>query len=105
MPVAAPVVAAALGVPPALEPRLVGKVPMPPERPFDLGTIPSAATPVPGPGRIAHVLPPVRPAYAGLFYADPDVKRSRAGKHDPFDDLAPRKSVALRRTASDVGAH
>jgi rare lipoprotein A len=106
----APVVAAAIGVPPALAARHVTNVPMPPERPFDLGTIPSAATPVPGPvarapGPVAHVLPPVRPAYAGLFYADPDPKRVRAGKHDPFDDLAPRKSVVLRRTASDAGTH
>jgi rare lipoprotein A len=109
-PVAAPVVAAAIGLPTAVGARHVGNVPMPPERPFDLGTIPSAASPVPGPvargpGPVAHVLPPVRPAYAGLFYADPDAKRSRAGKHDPFDDLAPRKSVALRRTASDAGTH
>jgi rare lipoprotein A len=43
-------------------------VPLPPERPFDLGTIPSAATPV----KVSSVSPalmPARPAVAGLYYA------------------------------------
>jgi rare lipoprotein A len=51
----APIVVASLVPPPAMEPRAAG-VPLPPERPFDLGTIPNAATPVPGP--VARGLPP-----------------------------------------------
>jgi rare lipoprotein A len=78
-----------------MEPRAAG-VPLPPERPFDLGTIPNAATPVPGP--VARGLPPTRPTYAGLFYVAPE--RARAEKTDPFKDLAPQRSVPFKRAAS-----
>jgi rare lipoprotein A len=96
-PAAAPIVVAALGTPAAIESRPAG-VPLPPERPFDLGTIPNAATPVPGP--VARGLPPTRPTYAGLFYAAPDAGRARAEKADPFKDLAPQRSVPFKRAAS-----
>ena len=93
----APIVVASLVPPPAMEPRAAG-VPLPPERPFDLGTIPNAATPVPGP--VARGIPPTRPTYAGLFYAAPDAGRARAEKADPFKDLAPQRSVPFKRSAA-----
>jgi rare lipoprotein A len=43
-------------------------VPLPPERPFDLGTIPSAATSVAASRPVTAMLPPRRPAaFAGLY--------------------------------------
>jgi rare lipoprotein A len=74
-------------------------VPLPPERPFDLGTIPNAATPVPvaAPGPIASLAPlPPRRAVAGLFYADPEAPRTRFAKSDPFKDLKPQPFVPLK---------
>jgi rare lipoprotein A len=47
--------------------RVVGNVPLPPERPFDLGTIPHAGTPVAAAGSLPMVLPPARPIVAGLY--------------------------------------
>jgi rare lipoprotein A len=47
--------------------RLVGNVPLPPERPFDLGTIPQAATPARSAAVPQTVLPPSRPVLAGLY--------------------------------------
>jgi rare lipoprotein A len=46
-----------------------GHVPLPPERPFDLGTIPSAATPVPVASSISPAKALSRPVVAGLSYA------------------------------------
>jgi rare lipoprotein A len=44
-----------------------GSVPLPPERPFDLGTIPHAATPISVVGSVQPtMLPPMRPVVAGL---------------------------------------
>ena len=51
----------------------VGHVPLPPERPFDLGTIPGAGTPVRTSG--LAVTPPARPVVAGLYYAEPQPAR------------------------------
>jgi rare lipoprotein A len=47
--------------------------PLPPERPFDLGTIPSAATPI----RTSSVNgnPTSRPVVAGLYYTEPQAAR------------------------------
>jgi rare lipoprotein A len=45
------------------------RVPLPPERPFDLGTIPNAATPVAVVGSVETVRPPARPVLAGLYFA------------------------------------
>ena len=70
-------------------------MPLPPERPFDLGTIPNAATPVPV--AIAP-LPPARPVMAGLFYASPATAGARFARTDPFKDLKPQRFVALRAT-------
>jgi rare lipoprotein A len=103
-PRAAPIVvaSAALAAPIAVEARSAA-VPLPPERPFDLGTIPNAGTPVPGP--VARVLPPARPTYAGLFYAAPDAGHVRSAKSDPFKDLAPQRVVSLKRPVRDTTAH
>ncbi|HEY8383530.1 MAG TPA: septal ring lytic transglycosylase RlpA family protein [Microvirga sp.] len=49
--------------------RVAAGVPLPPERPFDLGTIPNAATPVPVAGTASGTLPPSRPVMAGLSFA------------------------------------
>jgi len=69
-------------------------VPLPPERPFDLGTIPNAATPV----RAAALVPtpPSRPVMAGLYYADPQGPKTRFAKADPFKDLKPQRFLPLR---------
>jgi rare lipoprotein A len=74
--------------------RLVAGVPLPPERPFDLGTIPNAATPV----RAASLVPapPSRPVLAALYYADPAAPRTRFAKSDPFKDLKPQAFVPLK---------
>jgi rare lipoprotein A len=81
----------------AVEPMVDGRpapgIPLPPERPFDLGTIPNAATPVP----VASLAPlPPRRAVAGLFYANPEAPRTRFAKSDPFKDLKPQAFVPLK---------
>ncbi|WP_230533076.1 septal ring lytic transglycosylase RlpA family protein [Microvirga roseola] len=53
---------------------VAANVPLPPERPFDLGTIPGAATPVAVSSLSPSVLPPSRPVLAGLYYASPEPK-------------------------------
>jgi len=58
---------------------LASNVPLPPERPFDLGTIPGAASPV---ARISSVAPGSRPVVASLYGTPADDARSgfqRAG--------------------------
>ena len=61
---------------PAIGGRMAAGVPLPPERPFDLGTIPNAATPVSG---AVAVVPPTRPVVAQLYYAPPSgAERFRA---------------------------
>lgn len=47
--------------------RMVGNVPLPPERPFDLGTIPQAATPARSAAVAQTLRPPARPVLAGLY--------------------------------------
>jgi rare lipoprotein A len=47
----------------------VAAVPLPPERPFDLGTVPNAATPIPLAGMATAARPASRPVVAGLSYA------------------------------------
>jgi rare lipoprotein A len=73
--------------------RTVAGVPLPPERPFDLGTIPNAGVPVPV---AAAPLPPARPVMAGLFYAPPTAPTARFAKFDPFQDLRPQRFIALK---------
>lgn len=50
---------------PATGGHILGNVPLPPERPFDLGTIPHAATPVASAGSLP--MAPARPVVAGLY--------------------------------------
>jgi rare lipoprotein A len=71
--------------------------PLPPERPFDLGTIPNAATPVSAAGSARSVLPPVRPVVAGLHFAPleaPQVGFDRARTFQKLhsQDLASQKA-------------
>ncbi len=87
----APVVVAAARAPLVGAPLV--NVPVPPERPFDLG-------PAPARGAVASVLPPSRPAYAALFYAEPTGPRARFArldpKADPFAGMRPQGFVPLR---------
>jgi rare lipoprotein A len=82
----------------AAEPASAGRpapgIPLPPERPFDLGTIPDAATPV----RAAALVPtpPSRPVLAGLYYADPQAPKTRFARSDPFKDLKSQAFVPLK---------
>jgi rare lipoprotein A len=71
-------------------------VPLPPERPLDLGTIPGAATPVRSRTTPVAQLPPQRSAQLGLFFADPSLPPSRLTKDDPFKDMKPQRFVALK---------
>lgn len=70
--------------------RAGGSVPLPPERPFDLGTIPSAATPVPVASLTA---PPSRPIMAGLYYTAPEAPKAGFQKSGSFRPLDQSKFV------------
>lgn len=63
-------------------------VPLPPERPFDLGTIPGAVAPV---GTLSSIAPAIRqasrPVVAGLYYASPETGRSGFQKSSSFTTL------------------
>jgi rare lipoprotein A len=77
--------------PRAESPRMVSNVPVPPERPYDLGRTAQAAEPV----RVAQARA-ARPAVAGLFFA-PDVREAASfRKDDPFAGLAAQRFVSLR---------
>jgi rare lipoprotein A len=67
--------------------RTVSGVPLPPERPFDLGTIPNAATPVRVVGTASQVLPPSRPVLAGLYFRAPEPMEARFVKQQAFQPL------------------
>ena len=66
---------------------MVSNVPLPPERPFDLGTIPGAATPVPTAGSAVPVRPPSRPIVAGLSYTAPEASPTGFQKSGSFSAL------------------
>jgi rare lipoprotein A len=66
---------------------LGGSVPLPPERPFDLGTIPGAATPVPVASLSSRPVPPSRPVLAGLYYAEPEAPKGGFQKTSSFTNL------------------
>jgi rare lipoprotein A len=69
-------------------------VPLPPERPFDLGTIPGAAASGMKVGSAApNVLPPARPMVAGLYYATPDSTHTGFQKGSGFNALDQSKFV------------
>ncbi|WP_281351914.1 septal ring lytic transglycosylase RlpA family protein [Microvirga makkahensis] len=71
-------------------------VPLPPERPFDLGTIPGAAgTGMNLSSASAKALPPSRPVVAGLYYAVPEAGQRGFQKSSSFSNLD-RSSFAIR---------
>lgn len=73
---------------------LASNVPLPPERPFDLGTIPGATTPMASVGSPAsNVLPPSRPVVAGLYYAAPQASQAGFQKSNDFNKLDQSKFV------------
>ncbi|MDF2810322.1 MAG: septal ring lytic transglycosylase RlpA family lipoprotein [Microvirga sp.] len=61
-------------------------VPLPPERPFDLGTIPSATTPVKV-SSLSPALVQARPATAGLYYAANETSAAGFQKNSGFAPL------------------
>jgi rare lipoprotein A len=74
--------------------QVVAGIPLPPERPFDLGTIPSAATPVraaplqlsaPAQAASPMLLPPARPAAATLSYAPVQTGFQKVSSFEPMD--------------------
>jgi len=60
---------------------VASNVPLPPERPFDLGTIPGAASPV---GALSAVTPPSRPVVASLYRAPEEVTQGSFQKSGSF---------------------
>ena len=76
--------------------RAVRGAPVPPERPFDLATIPGASTPISfagaAPRRAAS-----RPVVASLYYAKPVGPAQRfEASHPLVKDLKPQRFIALR---------
>lgn len=69
------------------------QVPLPPERPFDLGTIPNAATPVSVVSSAASVLPPARPVMAGLYFAPAEAPQAGFDRARTFQKLQSRDFV------------
>ncbi|MGL4325609.1 MAG: septal ring lytic transglycosylase RlpA family protein [Beijerinckiaceae bacterium] len=104
VPAAAPATTAiAMAQPAAREPApqrfasaaLPAAAPLPPERPFDLMTIPNAGTPV------MNAVPGSASGRAGttvaqLFYAEPDRAAARFEKSDPWSTLKPQRFKPLK---------
>jgi len=68
--------------------------PLPPERPFDLGTIPGAVNPgVALRGPASAGLRPSRPVVAGLYYASPETNRAGFQKGTGFIPMGESKFV------------
>ncbi|MGL4440803.1 MAG: septal ring lytic transglycosylase RlpA family protein [Bosea sp. (in: a-proteobacteria)] len=81
--------------------RPVSGAPRPPERPFDLATIPGAATPTafagPQPGAARIAAAPSRPVVASLYFAKPIGPAQTFDRGHPLvRDLKPQKFLALR---------
>lgn len=70
-----------------------GSAPLPPERPFDLGTIPGAVSPGLNLSAAPAALPPSRPVVAGLYYASPEPARAGFQKGTSFHMLDQSKFV------------
>ncbi|MGL5363191.1 MAG: hypothetical protein ACRDBH_09935, partial [Bosea sp. (in: a-proteobacteria)] len=79
---------------------LVRAVPRPPNRPFDLDTIPGANVPLAqAASPLRGTVAPQRPAVAQLFYAQPQGPAARFSKSHPLArDLKPQ---AFRPLKSD----
>jgi rare lipoprotein A len=68
--------------------QIVAGIPLPPERPFDLGTVPNAASPVrAAPMQLSApaILPPARPAAASLSYAPMQIGFQKVTAFEPLD--------------------
>jgi rare lipoprotein A len=77
--------------------RPVSGAPRPPERPFDLATIPGASTPTAFAGPQVGAARQSRPVVASLYYAKPTGPTQTFDKAHPLvRDLKPQKFVALR---------
>jgi len=73
---------------------VASNVPLPPERPFDLGTIPGATAPVATVSSASpNVLPPSRPVLAGLYYASPAASQNGFQKSSAFSTLDQSKFI------------
>jgi rare lipoprotein A len=81
----APAASRASGVP------VASNIPLPPERPFDLGTIPGAVTPMRSGNTPTASLAPARPVVAGLYYAASDASRSGFQKSSSLEPLSQSK--------------
>jgi rare lipoprotein A len=77
--------------------RVLSGVPLPPERPYDLGTIPQAATPVRSAAVAQAALPPSRPQMAALYFAPPDQPGRGFETTGPFHSLRTDKVVSLKQ--------
>jgi rare lipoprotein A len=75
--------------------QVVSNIPLPPERPFDLGTIPHAASPVRATSAPA-VLPPSRPVLAGLYYGPVEQMGAGFQKGSSFRTLSASNFVSTR---------
>jgi len=70
-------------------------VPLPPERPFDLGTVPNAATPIPLAGSGPTGRTPSRPVVAGLSFAAPRSGANGLRDAGTFPPLATKDVVDI----------
>jgi rare lipoprotein A len=81
--------------------RVVRGAPRPPERPFDLSTIPGAATPIAFAGAAPRAAQPQaagRSTVASLFFAPEQASRQTFSKTNPLSrDLKPQTFVPLTR--------
>ena len=75
--------------------QIVSNIPLPPERPFDLGTIPNAASPVRATAA-PMVLPPSRPVLAGLYYGPMEQTGAGFQKGTSFRTLSASNFVSIR---------
>ncbi len=84
---------------PAAQPGLVRAVPRPPNRPFDLDTIPGANVPLAqAASPLRGTVAPQRPAVAQLFYAKPQGPASHFSQSHPLArDLRPQAFRPLTR--------
>jgi rare lipoprotein A len=88
----------ALAMAPVDMARAVSGAPRPPQRPFDLATIPNAGTPVSTAVPGAQIIRAVqRPAVAGMFYAPVELPKARFAKADPMSGLTSQSFVKLDR--------
>ncbi len=82
--------------------RTVRDAPRPPERPFDLATIPGASTPTSFAGAVpaSRLASAGRPVIASLYYAPPAAPRQTFDRSHPLvRDLKPQRFVKLGQTS------